>query len=282
MARSERFLKTFSDRKQKIGFGSQYRKGSEIGKSRRQGFFGVARASRLKGPARTTSDQDLKKFEKWIGARASKISKHSKGLSRRAEKKIMGQAEKDHYKEEGITKIDKEKLRQIVKALKANAQGQTDQAQLDAAVELTEPRERFGASQQMSSPDQINQEETGPAQLNIPISNLPELTYGDVSEADLAELQTEEIQPFQNQNRPIDEDFLLKVVGYKKIQQSDPDQFEKIKDDLKKLAQGGDPDGVRQFYPGWTNKDFKELLSRLDSAEIQPNQEETEEVKFAA
>jgi len=301
MARSKRFFETFSNRKSAtggVGFGSRYRKGGFI-RGQYKGFVGAAKKARQKAPirGRTTSKSNLGQIEGIIREEAVKLGIHRKGFGRRAEKRMMAKGRALRFKkpeEEStrFTKTDERTLRQVVKALKYNAGGKTDMDQLDAAVKLIEPepRERAvesGGSDRMSSQDYVaDQGEAAPAQLNIPVGSLPGLTvedtYGDVPEADLAELQTEEAQPFQNQSRPIDEDFLLKVVGYKNIQKSDPDQYEKIEDDLKEMAQGGDPDGVRQLYPGWTDEDFEELLSRLDSVEIQPGDKETEEVKLAA
>jgi hypothetical protein len=69
--------------------------------------------------------------------------------------------------------------------------------------------------------------------------------------------------------RPTESDFAEKIEGYLyPLRHGMRTQYESTKMELKDMAEGGGDPGVReQYYSGWTNEDFKEVLRRLEEAE---------------
>lgn len=69
-------------------------------------------------------------------------------------------------------------------------------------------------------------------------------------------------------DRPKDEDFDRKIKGYLESRKYAEWQYEQIKWELEDFSRGrGDVMVRTEFYPGWLNEDFKELLRRLKEKE---------------
>ncbi len=69
--------------------------------------------------------------------------------------------------------------------------------------------------------------------------------------------------------RPTESDFAKKLEGLLfPLQHGIRMQHEGTKNQFRNMANGDDESGVReQYYPGWTNEDFAEMLKRLEEAE---------------
>ena len=69
--------------------------------------------------------------------------------------------------------------------------------------------------------------------------------------------------------RPTEADFADKIEGYLfPLQHGMRGQYESTKMELEDMAEGGgDPSVREQYYPGWTDADFQEVLKRLLVAE---------------
>lgn len=69
--------------------------------------------------------------------------------------------------------------------------------------------------------------------------------------------------------RPTEEDFKQRVENYLfPLENGIPMQYFETKMELENFTEGeGDQDLRKQFYPDWTDEDFKEVLKRLNEKE---------------
>ena len=64
--------------------------------------------------------------------------------------------------------------------------------------------------------------------------------------------------------RPTEEDFEERVGGFMKTQEAAPHRYQEVVDELQDFSEGEGDQTVRdQYYKGWTNEDFKEVLKKL-------------------
>lgn len=138
MAEKNRFQDKISI--QNIGSGKFFTAGS-FNTRYRKGLAGALRKAKSAGRAsyaKNLSQKDLKTFQGLIGKEVSRLSAHSKGLSRQARIRIMGQAETLRRSGQ-ISMEDKKDLKNIVNALKGNTTTNADQP---AEPKPTPPRTR--------------------------------------------------------------------------------------------------------------------------------------------
>ena len=66
-------------------------------------------------------------------------------------------------------------------------------------------------------------------------------------------------------SRPTEADFVQKMAGYLvPLQGGIYGQYDGMKFELEQMAAGrGDSEVREEFYPGWENEDFQEVLKRL-------------------
>ncbi len=66
----------------------------------------------------------------------------------------------------------------------------------------------------------------------------------------------------ENPKRP--DGFEDKLENLKLMKKEVPTMYSSTVNAIMDMAEGGDPDGVReQYYPGWENADFEDLLTEL-------------------
>jgi len=74
--------------------------------------------------------------------------------------------------------------------------------------------------------------------------------------------------------RPNDADFDERVRYVRESRQNDPEAYETYKSEVPQFAKGeGDPETRQQYYPGWTQEDFKTLQERLEEEGLINNEE---------
>ncbi len=70
--------------------------------------------------------------------------------------------------------------------------------------------------------------------------------------------------PVEKPQRPIEEDIKAKIAGYMQTKEVAPHRYQETVYELQDFSEGeGDQDIRDQYYKGWTDEDFKEVLKRL-------------------
>ena len=65
--------------------------------------------------------------------------------------------------------------------------------------------------------------------------------------------------------RPNEADFNERVRYVRESKKTDPDAYKTYINEVPQYAQGeSDPETRQQYYPGWTQEDFKTLQERLE------------------
>jgi len=69
--------------------------------------------------------------------------------------------------------------------------------------------------------------------------------------------------------RPSDADYDERVRYVRESKKTDPDAYETYKNEIPQYARGeGDPETRQQYYPGWTQEDFKTLQEKLEEEDL--------------
>lgn len=64
--------------------------------------------------------------------------------------------------------------------------------------------------------------------------------------------------------RPTEEEFKSKIDGYMQTKEIAPHRYQEAIFELQDFAEGEGDQNIRdQYYKGWTDEDFKEILKRL-------------------
>jgi len=63
------------------------------------------------------------------------------------------------------------------------------------------------------------------------------------------------------------EGFDGKIENLKYMKEHAPHRYHETVQTIKDMAQGDDPEEVRQYYPGWEKEDFEDLLRELGEAQ---------------
>ena len=69
-------------------------------------------------------------------------------------------------------------------------------------------------------------------------------------------------------SRPSAQAFQAKIIDLSKLQEGAPARYYEAVNELQEFANGAGEQEVRdQYYKGWINEDFKEVLKRLGEIE---------------
>ncbi len=81
-------------------------------------------------------------------------------------------------------------------------------------------------------------------------------------------MKTPDMGTDKTTSRPSEEDFKAKIIDFTKLQEDAPARYYEVVNELQEFAKGAGEQEVRdQYYKGWIDEDFKQVLKRLGEEE---------------
>jgi len=116
------------------------------------------------------------------------------------------------------------------------------------------------------NPNPIESNKVEPNETELNETELDKTESGKTESQEEKSQKEVELDP--TSKRPTKEDFKVKIEGYMRTKEAATHQYQSIIYELQDLSNGeGDQDIRDEYYKGWIDEDFKEMLKRLGEEE---------------